>query len=158
MTTLAVGLLTHRVIDFDRADLLEQTVRSIERAFPSASLYALDNGSSDGTRDVLWETCKDVRWVRLCRPSSEPSPPGRGRNILMEYMSLAADITVFDPVRVGSAARTERLHDLPGGAKRMVMRSNGIACTLVAGVPVWSAGQVTGERPGRVLRSGRAGP
>ena len=79
---------------------------------------------------------------------------GRGRLL----PGLAADITVFDPVRVGSAARTERLHDLPGSAKRMVMRSQGIACTLVAGVPVWSAGQTTGERPGRVLRSGRARP
>ena len=39
---------------------------------------------------------------------------------------LAADIVVFDPATVGSAARPERCYDLPGGAKRMVMRSRGI--------------------------------
>lgn len=90
--------------------------------------------------------------------TSEPADAfglhGRGRLA----PGLAADITVFDPARVGSAPRTERLHDLPSGAKRMVMRSQGIACTLVAGVPVWSSGHTTGERPGRVLRSGHARP
>jgi N-acyl-D-amino-acid deacylase len=66
---------------------------------------------------------------------------------------LAADITVFDPAGIGSAARMERRYDLPGGAKRMVIRSQGIEHTLVNGVPVWSNGATTGRRPGGVLRS-----
>lgn len=67
----------------------------------------------------------------------------------------AADVTVFDPATVGSAPRAERRYDLPGGAKRMVMRSHGIEHTLVNGVPVWQRGEPTGRRAGRVL--GHAG-
>jgi N-acyl-D-aspartate/D-glutamate deacylase len=67
---------------------------------------------------------------------------------------LAADVTVFDPATIGSAPRAERQFDLPGGAKRMVMRSTGIEHTLVNGVPVWSRGMPTGRRAGLVLRSG----
>src|SRR3954465_12711419 len=39
---------------------------------------------------------------------------------------MAADLVLFDPATVGSDARPERLHDLPGGGKRMVKRSRGI--------------------------------
>jgi len=91
---ITLGLLTHRAIDFDRVELLEASVRSIERALPTARLYGLDNGSSDGTWDVL----KDVtshRWALLGAPSTEPSPPGRGRNRLVEYMGLAGDLLVL---------------------------------------------------------------
>ena len=66
---------------------------------------------------------------------------------------LAADIVVFDPARVGSAARMERLYDLPGGAKRMVMRSQGIEYTVVNGAVTWERGALTGATAGTVLRS-----
>jgi len=66
---------------------------------------------------------------------------------------LAADIVVFDPARVGSAARMERLYDLPGGAKRMVMRSQGIEYTIVNGAITWEKGALTGAAAGTVLRS-----
>lgn len=95
MTTFALGLLTYNVIDYDRAELLEHTVRSIERAFPTASLYALDNGSSDGTHEVLWSVCSSIRWVRLRWPPATGSTPARGRNTLMGYLRQAADVTVL---------------------------------------------------------------
>ena len=66
---------------------------------------------------------------------------------------LAADLVLFDPATVGSAGRPERLYDLPGGAKRMVVRSRGIEMTLVNGVPTWEAGALTGAAAGQVLRS-----
>jgi len=66
---------------------------------------------------------------------------------------LAADLVLFDPATVGSAGRPERRYDLPGGAKRMVMRSTGIEMTLVNGVPTWEAGALTGAGAGAVLRS-----
>jgi N-acyl-D-aspartate/D-glutamate deacylase len=66
---------------------------------------------------------------------------------------MAADIVIFDPATVGSAGRPERLHDLPGGAKRMVVRSSGIEMTLVNGVVTWEKGALTGAAAGRVLRS-----
>jgi N-acyl-D-aspartate/D-glutamate deacylase len=66
---------------------------------------------------------------------------------------MAADLVLFDPATVGCAARPERIHDLPGGGKRMVKRSTGIEMTLVNGVPTWEQGALTGAAAGRVLRS-----
>jgi N-acyl-D-aspartate/D-glutamate deacylase len=66
---------------------------------------------------------------------------------------LAADIAIFDPATVGSAGRPERRYDLPGGAKRMVMRSQGIEYTVVNGAVTWEKGVLTGATAGTVLRS-----
>jgi N-acyl-D-aspartate/D-glutamate deacylase len=66
---------------------------------------------------------------------------------------LAADLVLFDPATVGIAGRPERRHDLPGGGKRMVVRSRGIEMTLVNGVVTWDNGALTGASAGRVLRS-----
>src|SRR5688572_2314453 len=66
---------------------------------------------------------------------------------------MAADIVIFDPATVASEGRPERLYDLPGGAKRMVMRSRGIEYTLVNGEVTWEKGALTGAAAGRVLRS-----
>lgn len=66
----------------------------------------------------------------------------------------AADITVFDPERVG--AEPERtLDDLPGGASRIWAGATGVEHVLVNGREVVTAGQLTGATPGSVLRSGR---
>jgi N-acyl-D-aspartate/D-glutamate deacylase len=66
---------------------------------------------------------------------------------------LAADIAIFDPATVGSLGRPERRYDLPGGAKRMVMRSQGIEYTVVNGAVTWENGKLTGAASGEVLRS-----
>jgi len=66
---------------------------------------------------------------------------------------LAADLAVFDPASVASAGRPERRYDLPGGAKRMVMRSKGIEYTVVNGAVTWERGALTGAAWGQVLRS-----
>ena len=68
-------------------------------------------------------------------------------------LGLAADIVIFSAADVSSAARPERLYDLPGGAKRMVMRSRGIEYTLVNGEVTWEKGALTGAARGEVLRS-----
>jgi N-acyl-D-aspartate/D-glutamate deacylase len=75
----------------------------------------------------------------------------RGRGRLQA--GLAADIAIFDPASVASAGRPERLYDLPGGAKRMVMRSKGIEYTVVNGAITWEKGALTGVAAGQVLRS-----
>jgi len=74
---------------------------------------------------------------------------GRGRIA----PGLAADIAVFDPASVASVGRPERRYDLPGGAKRMVMRSKGIEYTVVNGAVTWEKGALTGASAGQVLRS-----
>jgi N-acyl-D-aspartate/D-glutamate deacylase len=66
---------------------------------------------------------------------------------------LAADIVIFDPDKVASAGKPERRYDLPGGAKRMVMRSRGIEYTIVNGAVTWEQGRLTGAAAGQVLRS-----
>jgi N-acyl-D-aspartate/D-glutamate deacylase len=66
---------------------------------------------------------------------------------------LAADVAIFDPATVGSVGRPERCFDLPGGAKRMVMRSRGVEYTLVNGVVTWEKGSLTGAAAGGVLRA-----
>jgi len=68
-------------------------------------------------------------------------------------VGLAADIVIFDPATVGSPGRPERRYDLPGGAKRMVMRSQGIEYTVVNGEVTWEKGALTGAGAGVVLRS-----
>ncbi len=65
-----------------------------------------------------------------------------------------ADITIFDPDRVGSPNHSERSYDLPGGAKRMLRPSRGIERTIVNGKPVFAdGGLIEGSSSGRVLRS-----
>jgi N-acyl-D-amino-acid deacylase len=66
---------------------------------------------------------------------------------------LAADVVIFSEKEVGSGGRPERLYDLPGGAKRMVMRSRGIHYTIVNGAITWENGALTGACSGNVLRS-----
>jgi N-acyl-D-aspartate/D-glutamate deacylase len=67
---------------------------------------------------------------------------------------MAADLVLFDPNTVGSDMRPERLHDLPGGGKRMVKRSRGIHMTLVNGEITWENGKLTGAAAGQILRTG----
>ncbi len=68
----------------------------------------------------------------------------------------AADLVVFDPA-TARALEPEPAHDYPGGAPRMVQRAEGIHYTIVNGEPIVEAGELTGARPGVVLRGGRAG-
>jgi N-acyl-D-aspartate/D-glutamate deacylase len=64
-----------------------------------------------------------------------------------------ADLVVFDPDEAGSRA-TELRRDLPGGGERLCAGSRGIGHVFVGGREVITDGSDTGERPGRVLRSG----
>jgi N-acyl-D-amino-acid deacylase len=72
---------------------------------------------------------------------------------------LAADVTVFDPGTVGCTP-LRRVHDLPGGADRLVSDARGIRWLVVNGVVVRDDGHDAlppdGPLPGRVLRGGRA--
>ncbi len=67
----------------------------------------------------------------------------------------AADVTVFDPDRVGTRP-IERIRDLPTGADRLVARSTGIEHVFVAGQAIRRDGEDQptrpGSAPGRLLR------
>jgi N-acyl-D-aspartate/D-glutamate deacylase len=62
-----------------------------------------------------------------------------------------ADVNVFDPAAV-QVGYPEYVQDFPGGTGRLRVRSTGYAATLVNGVVVTEQGELTGARPGRVLR------
>jgi N-acyl-D-aspartate/D-glutamate deacylase len=48
--------------------------------------------------------------------------------------------------------------DLPGGARRLVQKAEGIAATVVNGEITLEHGTATGARPGRLLRGPGARP
>jgi N-acyl-D-amino-acid deacylase len=62
-----------------------------------------------------------------------------------------ADVNVFDADALQVGYPTY-VNDFPGGAGRLLVRSTGYAATLVNGVVVTEQGELTGARPGRVLR------
>ncbi|MFI6037440.1 amidohydrolase family protein [Streptomyces sp. NPDC051315] len=65
-----------------------------------------------------------------------------------------ADLVLFDPERI-DAGRATLVHDLPGDSPRLDSRAIGVRAVWVNGVAALRSDVVTGEVPGRVLRSGR---
>ncbi len=65
-----------------------------------------------------------------------------------------ADLVVFDPTNV-AAGPLRTAPDLPGGAPRLVTDAYGVPHVFVSGRAVVRDGKLTGDLPGRVLRSGR---
>ncbi len=68
-----------------------------------------------------------------------------------------ADLVLFDPQTVG-AGPLRRVHDLPGGADRLISEPSGIEMVMVNGVVIREQGRDAvdplGPLPGRVLRGG----
>jgi len=68
-----------------------------------------------------------------------------------------ADLNLIDYDRLALRA-PEVLHDLPGGASRLVQRADGYVATIVAGTVVQENGVETGDLPGRLVRGAQAAP
>ena len=64
-----------------------------------------------------------------------------------------ADVMLFDPARI-RLGKKELVSDMPGGEPRWQVRPEGIARVLVNGETIVEKGELTGARPGRVLRVG----
>jgi N-acyl-D-amino-acid deacylase len=64
------------------------------------------------------------------------------------------DLNVIDADRIG-LHRPELVHDLPGGARRLVQRAEGYAYTVKSGHVTFDHGQGTGAVPGVLLRGAR---
>jgi N-acyl-D-aspartate/D-glutamate deacylase len=71
------------------------------------------------------------------------------RGVLRE--GWAADLVLFDPTRI-DLQRTELVHDLPGGAARLIQRPRGVEYVIVNGATLVDREQQTDARSGQVLR------
>lgn len=67
---------------------------------------------------------------------------------------MRADLNVVDLGRL-ALRRPVMQRDLPAGGRRLVQRADGFVATLVAGVPIAEHGELTGARPGQLVRMGR---
>lgn len=74
----------------------------------------------------------------------------RGRGRLAP--GYGADVTIFDADTV-APMMPRVVQDLPGGAKRIDQRAEGITATIVNGRIFTRDGEVTDERPGQLLRA-----
>jgi N-acyl-D-amino-acid deacylase len=63
----------------------------------------------------------------------------------------AADLVVFDEAAIKPRLPTVE-QDLPGGARRLVQKADGIAATVVNGTVTVEKGEATGHRSGVVLK------
>ncbi|MFN8026079.1 MAG: amidohydrolase family protein [Acidimicrobiia bacterium] len=67
-----------------------------------------------------------------------------------------ADLNVIDFDRL-NVRRPELVHDLPGGAPRLLQRADGYVATFKRGVAVLEGDECTGAQPGGVVRGNRIG-
>ena len=68
---------------------------------------------------------------------------------------LRGDVNVIDFDHL-TLHRPEMVHDLPGGARRLVQTASGYDATIVAGTVVMRGGVDTGARPGTLVRGARS--
>ena len=66
---------------------------------------------------------------------------------------LRADLNLIDPQRL-ALGRPRLVRDLPAGGKRFLQSADGYVGTWVAGCSVQRDGQITDQRPGRLVRLG----
>jgi N-acyl-D-aspartate/D-glutamate deacylase len=76
----------------------------------------------------------------------------RDRGVLVA--GARGDVVIFDPATVDSGA-VSMVHDLPGGTPRLFAGAVGVRRVYVNGRAVAVDGELTGQLPGTVLRSGR---
>ena len=68
-----------------------------------------------------------------------------------------ADINLIDLHRL-RLHYPERVEDLPGGAGRLIQRSDGYVATMVLGQTVVAEGELTDATPGGLVRGHRTAP
>jgi N-acyl-D-aspartate/D-glutamate deacylase len=105
------------------------------------------------TREAPEDQRLDLEWVVHRQAAATAALVGlHDRGLLAP--GRRADVNLFDPDRLG-IGRTEMLHDLPAGGKRLVQRGLGYRATVVAGEVVMEDGEPTGALPGGLVRGAR---
>ena len=97
-----------------------------------------------GTGDFTWPEA--IRLLTLA-PALAWKIPDRG----LVREGMIADLNVFDPETVAPVL-PEIVHDLPGGALRIIQRAQGYKATLVGGEVTLENGESTGATSGELIR------
>jgi N-acyl-D-aspartate/D-glutamate deacylase len=115
----------------------------------SMTTYMLSHWVRDRTRGSRLTIEHAVR-----RLTSEPARLyGLGdRGVLEPGRRADLNLVDLDQVRL---LRPEQVHDLPGGAGRLVQRSIGYVATFLGGVQTIDGDERTGALPGRLVRGAR---
>ena len=100
-------------------------------------------------RDTGVLSLEQAVWRLTGQPARVFGLRGRGRIA----PGCLADLVAFDPATI-AVEETERVHDLPAGADRLVARSRGIASVWVRGEPIVHDGVDVPAAPGALIRDG----
>lgn len=141
---LFVAVTTHNPIGGLRMELLEQTVESIDRAFPSAVKLLFDNDSDDGSYQALQLLTQPGGWQLCCyHPYDGNHTPGRGRNQIMWQIGAEAqnhELVVFsDDDMLWRPGAEMTLRKLWLGAPERLL----IACGLLEPIYRWNTPRQT---------------
>ncbi len=71
------------------------------------------------------------------------------RGLLAPGMKADINVIDFDNLR---ALKPEVVYDMPAGGKRLIQRSSGYRHTFVSGIETLNNSELTGNRPGRLIR------
>ena len=74
----------------------------------------------------------------------------RDRGLIAPGMKADVNVIDYQRLRIGPV---EVLHDMPAGGRRLMQKAVGYVATLVSGVPILRHDELTGARPGRLLRA-----
>jgi N-acyl-D-aspartate/D-glutamate deacylase len=147
---------------FESANLDRDVVRSLLQE-PRFMLGISDAGAHiDQVCDLRYPTVLLGDWVReeaalslefaIWKLTHHPATVfGIAKRGLLKP-GFHADITLFDPRTIGSLP-IEFADDLPANGRRLIAKATGITATFVNGVQVMREGAMTGDLPGRVIRS-----
>jgi N-acyl-D-aspartate/D-glutamate deacylase len=150
------------------ANHVEEEVEELLKS-PATVLGLSDAGAhANQLCDACLTTYLFKRWVRekgaltleeavrmvTSRPAEVVGIHDRGRLAA----GLAADVVIFDPATIGDEP-LQRVHDLPGGADRLISEARGIDAVIVNGRVLRRHNRdmvaPNGPLPGQVLRNGR---
>ncbi|MDG2048983.1 MAG: amidohydrolase family protein [Myxococcota bacterium] len=118
-------------------------------SFPT---YLLSHWGRDRTRGERLE----VPWLVQQQTSATAQLVGlQDRGVIAPGMRADLNLIEWDKLRL---CPPEIVFDLPAGGRRLVQRAEGYQMTLVAGQPICESGQLTGARPGRLIRGAQGCP
>jgi N-acyl-D-aspartate/D-glutamate deacylase len=117
----------------------------------STNTYMLTHWVRDRTRGRRLDVERAVR--RMTRDTAELYGL-RDRGLIAPGMKADLNLIELDALRL---RRPEQIHDLPGGAGRLVQRAAGYVATFVGGEQTIDHDERTEHLPGRLVRGGRAG-